>query len=73
MEMEVLDFEILLVRDRKWFKVIDTALPSPFGIVESGQETVVPEQICRLRDHSVVTLMSKWASITTSAMCGHSV
>ena len=59
MEWQDLDFEIPPLTDRQWLKVIDTALPSPKDIVETGQESVVSGNSCSVAKHSVVVLISR--------------
>ena len=58
MEWEDLDFEIPALAERKWYKVIDTSLPSPLDIVEPGAETLISGNICHVTNHSVVVLIS---------------
>ena len=54
-----LDFELPQVKGRRWWKAIDTALPSPTDIVEPGSETLVDNGSCHAQGHSVVVLLSK--------------
>jgi glycogen operon protein len=54
-----LDFEIPPVRGRRWFKVVDTAEPSPRDIVEPRNEVEVPGKVCAVQGRSVVVLVSK--------------
>ncbi len=59
MEWSDLDFEIPLLTDRQWLKMIDTALPSPKDIVEPGQGILVSGNTCHVTKHSVVVLVSR--------------
>ena len=58
MEQVAHDFEIPSLREKRWLKVIDTALPSPMDISEPGKERVIPVDVCRVKEHSVVVLIS---------------
>jgi isoamylase len=51
-------FEIPALEGKRWFKVIDTALPAPLDIAEPGKETAVPDSNCYVSGHSVVVLIS---------------
>ena len=35
-----------------------TALPSPLDMNEAGKERVIPDGVCRVKEHSVVVLIS---------------
>lgn len=59
MHWEEISFEIPSIEGRGWYKVIDTAEPSPMDIVESGKETVVSGDVCFVKNRSVVVLISK--------------
>jgi glycogen operon protein len=54
-----LNFEIAFVEGREWYKVVNTAEPSPMDIMESGKETVVSDKVCLVEGRSVVVLISK--------------
>jgi len=62
MEWQDLDFDVPLLAQRKWYKVIDTALPSPHDIAEDlaapRAEAVLAEHTCHVENHSVVVLIS---------------
>jgi len=58
MEWEDLDFDIPSLRDRKWYKVVDTAQSSPHDIAESGEEPVVSGNVCNVKNRSIVVLIS---------------
>ena len=59
MYWETLNFEIPLIAGREWYKVVDTATPSPMDIVEPGQETLVSRDSYHVKERSVVVLISK--------------
>ncbi len=59
MYWEALEFEIPTVAGRRWYKVVDTAQPSPLDIVEAGKETKVSDDVCLVQSRSVVVLISK--------------
>jgi isoamylase len=56
---ESLGFQIPVADGRRWFKVIDTAQPSPHDIVDPGDEVVVRGDVCPVQGRSVVVLVSK--------------
>jgi hypothetical protein len=57
--MADLNFALPHVQDRRWHKAIDTAATSPEDIVAPGNEAVVPSEVCSLKGHSVVVLISQ--------------
>ncbi|MBD2562153.1 MULTISPECIES: glycogen debranching protein GlgX [Nostoc] len=59
MYWDTLKFEIPSLSDRKWYKVIDTAQPSPMDIMEPGQEILIPENFSLVQGRSSVVLISK--------------
>jgi glycogen operon protein len=59
MEEATRAFELPPLEERHWFKVIDTALPSPLDIVEPEQAMLVPGTLCHVEGHSVVVLISR--------------
>jgi isoamylase len=61
MEQTAREFELPPLQERRWFKVIDTALPSPLDIAEPGQAMVVPGARCHVENHSVVILISRFS------------
>lgn len=58
MEWEDLDFDVPPLRDRKWYKVVDTAQSSLHDIAESGEEPVVSGNVCNVKNRSIVVLIS---------------
>ena len=54
-----LNFEIPVIEGSEWYKVVDTAEPSPMDIVELGKETMVSDNVYLVKGHSVVVLISK--------------
>ena len=59
MYWESLEFEIPAISDRNWFKVIDTAQPSPLDILEPCQEVLVTDTRITVGDRSIVVLISQ--------------
>ena len=59
MYWEALDFEVPRIEGRSWYKVVDTAEPSPMDIVEPCQEVVVSGNNYLVKDRSVVILISE--------------
>ncbi|BAY50086.1 glycogen debranching enzyme GlgX (plasmid) [Scytonema sp. HK-05] len=59
MYWDTLKFEIPSIAVRKWYKVVDTAQPSPMDILEPGQETLISEDGCFVQGRSIVVLISK--------------
>lgn len=58
MEWEDLDFEIPTLTERKWYRIIDTAQPSPNDFTEPAEQNVVMGPLCRVKRHSVVVLIN---------------
>ena len=56
---EGLDFEVPLLRDRRWFKAIDTAEPVPRDIVNPGSETELDGNLSSVSARSIVVLISR--------------
>jgi len=59
MDWQNLDFDIPSIEGRKWFRAVDTALPSPEDIAEAGQEVEIASNIYHVNGRSVVVLLSK--------------
>ncbi|MEC4811674.1 MAG: glycogen debranching protein GlgX [Scytonema sp. PMC 1069.18] len=59
MYWEDIEFEIPFLQDRRWYKVIDTAEPSPLDIVEKGKETMVSGDVYIVKNRSTVVLISR--------------
>ena len=60
MYWEKLDFEIPPpLAGRRWFKVLDTAQPSPHDIVDPGNEVGVSGSVCPVQGRSIVVLVSR--------------
>ena len=53
------DFEIPLLTDRTWLRVIDTAFASPADFAEAGRESVVAGSLYHVENHSVVVLIAR--------------
>ena len=59
MYWENLEFEIPSLEDRKWYRVIDTAQPSPMDISENGQEQLIEDNTYLVDGRSIVVLISQ--------------
>jgi isoamylase len=63
MEWEDLDFDVPPLAERKWYKVVDTFQSSPNDIAENiaelGEAAVVSENVCHVKNRSVVVLISR--------------
>jgi isoamylase len=59
MEWQDLDFELPTVPGRRWVRVVDTGAAPPADIAGSGDGTVEPGPTVRVRDRSVVVLVSQ--------------
>jgi isoamylase len=63
MEWQDLDFDVPPLADRKWYKIVDTAQPSPHDIAENladpGEEAVISGNTCHVKKRSVVVLISR--------------
>jgi glycogen operon protein len=63
MEWQDLDFDVPSLADRKWYKIVDTAQPSPHDIAENladpGEEAVISGNTCHVKNRSVVVLISR--------------
>jgi glycogen operon protein len=58
MEWTDMDFEVPTLQEKRWLKVIDTALPSPLDIDESRRRRVISGAVYHVQKHSVVVLIS---------------
>jgi glycogen operon protein len=63
MDGQTLDFEIPSLASRRWYRVVDTALPSPDDIAEDlanpGEEARTSGNVYHVTSHSVVVLISR--------------
>jgi len=59
MDWQNLDFDIPSIEGMKWFRAVDTALPSPEDIAEAGQEVEISGNTYHVNGRSVVVLLSK--------------
>lgn len=60
MDNSGLDFEIPDIKgNRKWYRTVDTSLPSPEDITECGKEKLINSSIYHVNAHSIVILISK--------------
>lgn len=60
MESQDLHFELPALQEKRWVRMIDTALASPLDIVESRQGTAIIENTYQVSQQSVVVLVSQW-------------
>jgi glycogen operon protein len=54
-----LDFEVPSVPGRRWYRVVDTARPSPEDIVETARQVPIAGDHVRVESRSVVVLLSR--------------
>ena len=59
MYWENLEFELPALESRNWYKVIDTAEPSPMDVMELGKENIILDNVCLVKGRSIVILISK--------------
>jgi isoamylase len=59
MDWQNLDFDIPSIEGRKWFRAVDTALPSPEDIAEAGQEIEICGNTYHVNGRSAVVLLSR--------------
>ncbi|MCC7370194.1 MAG: glycogen debranching protein GlgX [Chloroflexi bacterium] len=59
MDGSALPFELPIVHGRRWYRVVDTSLPSPEDIAEDGQEVAIADGAYIVNSHSVVVLISR--------------
>ncbi len=59
MDAEGLDFELPIVKGRRWFLTVDTAAAAPQDIAEPGQEKPLSRDRLHVQGRSVVVLLSR--------------
>jgi glycogen operon protein len=59
MYWDALDFEVPVVRGRRWYLAGDTARPSPEDIVETGRQVPIQGDHVRVEGRSVLVLLSR--------------
>jgi glycogen operon protein len=59
MYWDALDFEVPTVPGRRWYRIVDTARPSPEDIVETDRQVPIEGQQVRVEGRSVVVLLSR--------------
>ena len=59
MEWEALEFELPIVKGRRWYRAVDTGQASPNDFLDSGKEEHVDSSTYRVGPHSVVVLLSR--------------
>jgi glycogen operon protein len=59
MHWEAHDFDVPAVKGYRWYRIIDTAQPSPDDIVEEATAPPVDGGRCRVEGRSIVVLFTK--------------
>ena len=59
MDWQDLDFDIPAVKDRKWYRLVDTYLPSPEDIVTPYEASLISGTTYHVHNRSVVVLISR--------------
>jgi glycogen operon protein len=59
MYWDALDFEVPLVPGRRWYRLVDTARPSPDDIVETDRQVPIDGHQVRVEGRSVLILLSR--------------
>ena len=59
MEWEDLDFDLPPIEGRQWYRMADTALPSPDDIVTPEDAPAISGNTYRVNNRSVVMLISR--------------
>ena len=54
-----LDFEVPIVPGRRWYRIVDTARPSPEDIVETARQVPIEGHQVRVEGRSVLVLLSR--------------
>jgi glycogen operon protein len=59
MYWDALDFEVPVIPGRRWYRLVDTARPSPDDIVETARQVPIEGGHVRVEGRSVVVLLSR--------------
>jgi glycogen operon protein len=59
MYWDTLDFEVPIVPDRRWRRLVDTARPSPEDIVKDVRQSPIEADRVRVEGRSVLILLSR--------------
>jgi glycogen operon protein len=59
MYWDAFDFEVPTVPGRRWYRIVDTARPSPEDIAEAAHQVPIDEQRVRVEGRSVLVLLSR--------------
>jgi isoamylase len=59
MYWDALDFEVPVVSGRHWYRIVDTARPSPEDIVDTARQVPIDEGLVRVEGRSVLVLLSR--------------
>lgn len=54
-----LDFEAPIVPGRRWYRIVDTARPSPEDIVDTAREVLIEGHQVRVEGRSILVLLSR--------------
>lgn len=58
MHWEALDMDVPAIPGRRWFRVVDTSMPSPSDIADPGMEVACPDQPYQMNPRSIVVLVN---------------
>jgi glycogen operon protein len=58
MYWDALDFELPVIQGQRWYRLLDTARPSPDDIVEASRQVLIEGQRLRVEGRSVVVLLA---------------
>jgi glycogen operon protein len=59
MYWDALDFDVPVVAGRRWYRLLDTARPSPEDIVETARQANIEGHQVRVQGRSIVVLLSR--------------
>jgi glycogen operon protein len=59
MYWDALDFDVPVIPGRRWYRLVDTARPSPEDIVETAHQAAIGGDHLRVEGRSVVVLLSR--------------
>jgi len=59
MDWSDIDFDVPAVEGRRWYRAFDTGAAAPADSHEPGQEPLFEGGTCRVRNRSIVVLISK--------------
>jgi glycogen operon protein len=59
MYWDALNFQLPVIPGQRWYRLVDTARPSPDDIIETANQVPIAENQMRVEGHSVVVLLSR--------------